>query len=70
MTLNLVKITDTSGKNTGTKGKVTYQALTDKEEGSLYVYEGGASYIGYDFEVEMLGEVYIPSLDKGEENDD
>ena len=33
MILNLVRVTDTSGKVTGTKGKVTYQALTDDEEG-------------------------------------
>jgi hypothetical protein len=65
ITLNLVKVTDTSGGVTGVKGKVTYQALTDKEEDNLLTMEGGYSHIGRDFTVEMLGAVQIPSI--GEE---
>lgn len=64
MTLNLVKITDISGKVTDTVGKVTYQALTDKELYNLYMVESDYSYIGREFKVESLGEVYIPSFDK------
>ena len=62
MILNLVRVTDTSGKVTGTKGKVTYQALTDDEEDDLLVMESDYSYIGRDFKVEMLGDVEIPSI--------
>ena len=59
--LNLIKITDTSGKTTGTIGQVTYQALTDKEEDNLLTTESDYSYIGRDFVVEILGDVNIPS---------
>ncbi len=62
ITLNLVKVTDTSGKVTGTVGKIIYQALTDDEEDDLLCMEGDYSYIGYDFKVEMLGDVQIPSI--------
>lgn len=60
--LNLVKITDTSGKVTGEVGKVTYQALTDKEEDNLLIMESDYTYIGREFKVEMLGDVQIPSV--------
>jgi hypothetical protein len=60
--LKLVKVMDTSGKNTGTKDKVIYQALTEKEEDNLINLQGDYSYIERDFEVELLGEVQIPSL--------
>ena len=59
--LNLVKITDTSGQTTGEKNKITYQALTDKEENNIIQLQGDYSYIGRDFEVERLGEVQILS---------
>jgi hypothetical protein len=65
--LELVKITDTSGKNTGNKDKVIYQALTDDELDNLIDLQGGYSYIGWDFKIEMLGKVQIPSF--SEEND-
>jgi hypothetical protein len=68
MNLNLLKITDTSGKSTGTVGKIVFQALTDDEFDSLMVLESDASYIGRDFKVEVLGEVYVSSLSKEEEN--
>jgi hypothetical protein len=63
ITLNLVRITDTSGELTGTKGEVTYQALTDKEEDNLLQMEGDYSRIGKDFKVEYLGPVQIPAVD-------
>jgi len=66
--LNLVKITDTLGKVTGEKGKITYQALDDKQLDNLLVMESGYSWIGYDFKVEMLGNVVIPGEDL-EENE-
>lgn len=67
-TLDLVKITDTSGMVTGEKGKVTYQVLTDDEFDNLSCIESGYSYIGRDFKVELIGEVEIPSIDFSEES--
>lgn len=64
--LDLFKITDTSGKVTGEVGKVTYQALTDKEGDNLISLQGDYSYIGYDFEAEFLGVVEIPSMGDNE----
>jgi hypothetical protein len=61
-TLNLVKIIDTSGKNTGIKGNIIYQALTDDEEDNLVNLESDYSYIGRDFQVELIGNVQIPSF--------
>lgn len=66
ISLRLVKIIDTSGKTTGKVNGILYQALTEKEEDNLLQLEGDYSYIGRDFQVEMLGEVQIPSM-KGEE---
>ncbi len=63
ITLDLVKIVDTSGRVTGIKDKITYQALTEKELDNLYTMEGDYSYIGRDFKVERLGEVEIPSIE-------
>ena len=59
--LNLVKITDVSGNVTGKKDGVTYQALTEKELDNLLDMESSYSYIGYDFKVEMLGDISVPS---------
>ncbi len=59
--LDLVRITDTSGKITGTAGKVTYQALTDDEYDNLATMQGDYSHIGWDFEFARVGEVEIPS---------
>lgn len=67
LALRLVRITDTSGAVTGTPGKVTYQALTDKEEDNLLQMESDYSWIGRDFKVEMLGEVQVPSMSTDEE---
>lgn len=67
--LNLVRIVDTSGKNTGDKGKVTYQALTDKEEDNLSTWQGDASYIGWNFEYERLGDVQVPSVNVEDDDD-
>ncbi len=66
MELDLVRITDTSGKNTGTVGNVTYQALTDDEFDDLVTVESDYSYIGRDFKVELIGKVFVPSLSKDE----
>jgi hypothetical protein len=66
VTFDLVRITDTSGKSTGNIGDIRYQALTEDELDNLYCWESDASYIGWDFKVERLGEVYVPSLDKEE----
>lgn len=65
-TLDLVKITDTSGKVTGTPGQVTYQALTDDELDVLYMMESGYSYFFQAFTVERLGEVQVPSFPEQE----
>lgn len=59
--LDLVRITDTSGEVTGTKGGVTYQALTDDEFDNLSTMEGDYSMIGREFRFERLGKVQIPS---------
>ena len=61
--LDLVKITDTSGKTTGKINKVTYQALTDDEFDNLATMESDYSYIGWNFKMEFLGQVQIPSLE-------
>lgn len=60
--LELVKIIDINGKVTGEKNKITYQALTDDELDNLYQLESDYTYIGYNFKVERIGIVEIPSL--------
>lgn len=62
LTLDLVRITDTYGHVTGEKGKVTYQALTDDEWDNLMNMQSGYSYIGRDFNIDILGQVQIPSV--------
>lgn len=69
-TLDLVKITDTSGRVTGVKDGVTYQALTDDELDRLYDLQSDYSYISRDFDVEFLGKVQIPSIGDGEDEED
>lgn len=59
MILNLVKITDKSGKNIGPKGKITYQAISDDDLDNLLVMESDYSNIGQDFKVELIDKVYV-----------
>lgn len=66
LTLDLVRITDTYGHVTGEKGRVTYQALTEDEWDSLMNMHSGYSYIGRDFNVNILGQVQIPSINPEE----
>lgn len=67
LTLDLVRVTDTYGHVTGEKGKVIYQALTDDEWDNLMNMHSGYSYIGRDFDINILGQVQIPSIDNEED---
>jgi hypothetical protein len=69
LTLDLVRITDTSGRVTGIKNGVTYQALTYDELDRLYDLQADYTYISREFDVELIGKVQIPSIGNDDEDE-